>query len=121
MQKHFTSGQIVIEKVNILEGKLEIWLQHQTQGYRSCARSSATLSERKCHHLDLLLRYADRHRHVIHAANRPIPLDEKQVNAVAARIELDLRIGSSFTRMQTLTLKSMIEHLQEIKAISYGS
>jgi len=64
--------------------------------------------------------HADGTRHVVQAANRPIALDERQVNAVSARIELDLRIGSSFTRMQTLSLKSMIDHLQEIKAISYG-
>lgn len=59
--------------------------------------------------------------HVIQAAKNPVPLDEQQANAVAARIELDLRIGASFTRMMTLNLKPMIEHLQELKAISYGS
>ena len=59
-------------------------------------------------------------RHIVQAANNPIALDEKQANAVATRIELDLRIGASFTRMQTLSLKPIIEHLQELKAISYG-
>jgi len=50
----------------------------------------------------------------------PIELDQKQANAVAARMELDLRVGSSFTRMLTLALKPMIEHVQELKVISYG-
>ncbi|KAI9658943.1 MAG: DNA topoisomerase [Bathelium mastoideum] len=60
-------------------------------------------------------------RHIIQAARRPILLDEKQANAVAARIELDLRTGSAFTRMQTQTLKSLMDHVQENRLISYGS
>jgi 5S rRNA maturation endonuclease (ribonuclease M5) len=57
--------------------------------------------------------------HVIQAAHNPIDLDERQANAVAARIELDLRIGAAFTRMQTLQLQGMSEKLAE-KIISYG-
>ncbi|KAF2802960.1 DNA topoisomerase III [Mytilinidion resinicola] len=57
--------------------------------------------------------------HVINAATNPISLDEKQANAVAARIELDLRLGAAFTRLQTLALQSLIS--QENKVISYGS
>ncbi|RMZ80229.1 hypothetical protein DV738_g2778, partial [Chaetothyriales sp. CBS 135597] len=58
--------------------------------------------------------------HVIQAAHNPIDLDERQANAVAARIELDLRIGASFTRLQTLQLQTVSEKLAE-KVISYGS
>lgn len=58
--------------------------------------------------------------HVIQAAHNPIDLDERQANAVAARIELDLRIGASFTRLQTLQLQPVAENLAE-KIISYGA
>ncbi|KAE8148702.1 DNA topoisomerase [Aspergillus avenaceus] len=58
--------------------------------------------------------------HVLDAARAPIDLDDLQANAVAARIELDLRIGAAFTRLQTLQLKNMTEALKE-KIISYGS
>ncbi len=58
--------------------------------------------------------------HVIHAAQHPIDLDDRQANAVAARIELDLRIGASFTRMQTLQLQGLGEALTD-RIVSYGS
>jgi DNA topoisomerase-3 len=58
-------------------------------------------------------------RHVIHAATHPVNLDERQVNAVSARIELDLRIGAAFTRLQTLSLRSVAPELNE-SMISYG-
>ena len=58
-------------------------------------------------------------RHVIHAATHPVNLDERQVNAVSARIELDLRIGAAFTRMQTLSLRPVAPELSE-SMISYG-
>lgn len=47
-------------------------------------------------------------------------LDMQQVEAVGARIELDLRIGSAFTRLQTLAFQNRFEELQS-KVISYGS
>lgn len=59
-------------------------------------------------------------RHVLRAAREPIDLDEFQANAVAARIELDLRIGAAFTRLQTLQLQAVAEVLKE-KVISYGT
>ncbi|KAK2737251.1 DNA topoisomerase [Myotisia sp. PD_48] len=58
--------------------------------------------------------------HVLQAAQNPINLDEHQANAVAARIELDLRIGAAFTRLQTLQLKTLGGVLAD-KLISYGS
>ncbi|KAJ5212177.1 uncharacterized protein N7498_003823 [Penicillium cinerascens] len=58
--------------------------------------------------------------HVLRAAREPVELDEFQANAVAARIELDLRIGAAFTRLQTLQLQAVAATLKE-KIISYGS
>ena len=59
-------------------------------------------------------------RHVIEAAQNPVDLDDRQANAVAARIELDLRIGASFTRLQTLQLQNLGEALND-RIISYGA
>ncbi|KAL2852338.1 DNA topoisomerase [Aspergillus pseudodeflectus] len=58
--------------------------------------------------------------HIIHAARTLEELDERQANAVAARIELDLRIGAAFTRLLTLQLRPLHETL-EGKTLSYGS
>ncbi|KAL4960635.1 DNA topoisomerase 3 [Aspergillus stella-maris] len=58
--------------------------------------------------------------HVLNAAKELIELDERQANAVAARIELDLRIGAAFTRLLTLQLQSLHASLSD-NVISYGS
>lgn len=47
-------------------------------------------------------------------------LDEKQVNAVATRIELDLRIGYAFTRFITNNLRPMRGPMENL-VISYGA
>lgn len=54
------------------------------------------------------------------AAQNPVPLDDRQVSAVAARIELDLRLGVVFTRFTTLTLQALGGELAEQRIISYG-
>ncbi|KAL8928129.1 MAG: hypothetical protein Q9172_001039 [Xanthocarpia lactea] len=59
--------------------------------------------------------------HVLRAAQNPVPLDDRQVNAVAARIELDLRLGAVFTRFTTLTLQALGGELADQRVISYGS
>ena len=56
--------------------------------------------------------------HVIQAARHPVALDDRQANAVAARMEIDFRTGAAFTRCLTLKLQSLLS--EEKKIISYG-
>ncbi|RYP63473.1 hypothetical protein DL771_009266 [Monosporascus sp. 5C6A] len=57
--------------------------------------------------------------HILNAARNLVDLDEKQVNAVASRIELDLRIGYAFTRFLTISLRDLGGPLTHL-VISYG-
>ncbi|KAK9765124.1 DNA topoisomerase, variant 3 [Basidiobolus ranarum] len=60
------------------------------------------------------------HYREIHlACQNPMNLDIRQVDAVDARTELDLRIGAAFTRFQTLKLTPKFHELDQ-KLISYG-
>lgn len=59
-------------------------------------------------------------RHIIHAANNPKILDDRQALAVSARMELDLRIGAALTRFQSLNLQGRCG-LPSDAMISYGS
>lgn len=59
-------------------------------------------------------------REVHRAMRNPVFLDMRQAEAVDARIELDLRIGASFTRFQTLNLQHEFPELAE-GVISYGT
>ncbi|KAI1331258.1 DNA topoisomerase [Xylariaceae sp. FL0255] len=58
--------------------------------------------------------------HILTASRNLTLLDQKQVNAVASRMELDLRLGAAFTRFLTLNLKTLGEPLDNL-VISYGS
>ncbi|PLN75435.1 DNA topoisomerase III alpha [Aspergillus taichungensis] len=58
--------------------------------------------------------------HILNAARALIELDDLQANAVAARTELDLRIGAAFTRLLSIQLQPLTEALAN-KVISYGS
>ncbi|KAI9482671.1 MAG: DNA topoisomerase [Benjaminiella poitrasii] len=55
-----------------------------------------------------------------YAAQHPTQLDMRQVEAVRARSELDLRIGAAFTRLQTINLRSYFSSSGN-KVLSYGS
>lgn len=50
--------------------------------------------------------------HLRSAATQPANLDMNQVHAVQARIELDLRTGSTFTRFQTLLLQNKLQNYE---------
>ncbi|KPM37779.1 DNA topoisomerase 3 [Neonectria ditissima] len=58
--------------------------------------------------------------HVLSAARRLSNLDERQVDAVATRIELDLRIGYAFTRYITNSLRPLGGPMENL-TLSYGS
>ncbi|KAK0711096.1 DNA topoisomerase [Lasiosphaeris hirsuta] len=58
--------------------------------------------------------------HILNAARNLVNLDERQIEAVNARIELDLRIGYAFTRFLTLNLRNVGPELNDLM-ISYGS
>lgn len=60
-------------------------------------------------------------QHVRSAAVMPKQLNMNLVHAVQARIEIDLRIGASLTRFQTMTLRNRVQELKEQSLISYGS
>ena len=57
--------------------------------------------------------------HILNASRNLALLDDKQVQAVASRIELDLRIGFAFTRFLTLNLRGLGDPLTKL-VISYG-
>ncbi|KAF3770002.1 hypothetical protein M406DRAFT_34535 [Cryphonectria parasitica EP155] len=58
--------------------------------------------------------------HILNAAKNLRDLDQRQVDAVSARMDLDLRTGAAFTRFLTSSLRVMGGPIQEA-LISYGS
>ena len=60
-------------------------------------------------------------RQIHNAAQHPVNLDQRLVDAVAARIMVDLEIGAAFTRWQTWTLNAKFRQLYDIQLLSYGT
>ncbi|SCU96697.1 LAFA_0G07624g1_1 [Lachancea sp. 'fantastica'] len=65
-------------------------------------------------------------RHILHAARNPNRLDQRAVDAVRTRMEVDLRSGVAFTRFLTELLGSKVERDSSSKSnqrpiISYGT
>ena len=59
-------------------------------------------------------------REIYHACENLIPPDKKKSDAAEARCELDLRVGSAFTRLQTMFLQKKVPVLKDL-VISYGN
>lgn len=55
------------------------------------------------------------------ALSNPSQIDERAVACVAARMELDLRIGAALTRLQTLSIANNDQSKNKKNVISYGS
>ena len=64
--------------------------------------------------------YKTRNQAVTRAMTTLTDVDERIVDAVDARQELDLRIGASFTRLQTLYLQKKFPTELGNNLISYG-
>ncbi|KAJ1797544.1 DNA topoisomerase 3-alpha, partial [Coemansia sp. RSA 2399] len=78
-----------------------------------CAASNPRIIVKRAHFSSVLP------QEIHDAMQNPRDLDMRQIDAVEARTELDLRIGSALTRYQTLRLCSRFASLSE-KLLSYG-
>ncbi|KAJ2140759.1 DNA topoisomerase 3-alpha [Coemansia sp. RSA 564] len=78
-----------------------------------CRKINSRIVVRRAHFSSVLP------QEIHNAMQQPRELDMRLVEAVRARTELDLRIGSALTRFQTLRLQSRFEAVQE-KVVSYG-
>lgn len=82
--------------------------------------SSATLKERESTVITPSCEYVlTPSSHILNAARHLRDLDQRQVDAVQARIESDLRTGYAFTRFLTTSLRSLGGPIQN-NMISYG-
>lgn len=61
--------------------------------------------------------------HIIHAAKNPGQLKQEVIDAVEARLELDIRAGFAFTRLLSELLKPRVNATadRDVKVISYGT
>ena len=99
---------------------------------RLCRRGNANIQVRRARFSAIIAQYVNaslnfifipqplRGRQIHNAAQHPVQLDMAQSNAVEARIHLDLRVGSAFTRLQTLNLQRRYEALKK-EIVSYGT
>ena len=116
-----SSGPIAIERVSTSEARSGLPRGKATAISRSSGHGSAISKERKPtpHRDSCRRRTKPLFSHILSAARRLTALDDKQVDAVSARIELDLRIGYAFTRFLTLNLRPLGGPLSKL-TLSYG-
>jgi hypothetical protein len=124
MRMPSSSGPIATAKVNTLVVRYARLLERGTAASRLNEQGSATSSARKIPESRVCSKSNPGveltwTRHILQASRRLINLDDKQVDAVAARIELDLRIGYAFTRFLTLNLRPLGGAMSEL-TLSYG-
>ncbi|CAG8633938.1 1065_t:CDS:2, partial [Paraglomus occultum] len=101
--------------------KLIIWTDCDREG-ENIGAEIVNVSRQANHRIQVLrARFSSiSNQPIIQAWRSPVQLDTRQVAAVDARSELDLRIGAAFTRFQTLGFKRLIQGAQK-QVISYGS
>ena len=59
-------------------------------------------------------------RDIHHALANLVQPDDRASDAVLARMEIDLRLGAAFTRLQTLSLQNRFEGIGDDGPLSYG-
>jgi hypothetical protein len=116
----YAYGQIAIEKASI---SVTRYVRPRGKGTAHSISRGPDLvisRERESSYIELsILPLLIHPRHIINASKNLIALDIRQVNAVASRIELDLRIGYAFTRFLTTSLRSLGEPFPNL-LLSYG-
>ncbi|KAK6742433.1 hypothetical protein RB195_009979 [Necator americanus] len=106
-------------------GILVIWTDCDREG-ESIGAEIAEVCSKSNPQIDIYrARFSEITRRAILQASRNLTrLDQKVVDAVECRSELDLRIGAAFTRLQTLHLQQRFGQLLSIdgkQVVSYGS
>lgn len=105
-----------------------LWLDNDLEGEKIsedvekvCLQSNPNLIVKRCR-FSALSEFD-----LLQAFNNPSEINYADSMAVKLRIETDLRVGSAFTRFQTIQLKSTIESIKhnqlygQKKIISYGT
>ncbi|KAF9585923.1 DNA topoisomerase [Lunasporangiospora selenospora] len=124
IEKSTTSDLIAVERNLVKEAQLAdqlmIWTDCDREGENIGAEIMGVCLRRNQRLVVTRARFSSVTPAELHRAMRnPTQLDMRQACAVDARIELDLRIGASFTRFQTLAFQSRFPQLGG-GVISYG-